>query len=46
VNNAGVAAVGSMMDTTQGDLDFQFGGNGFGVHRVTKAFMPMIVESQ
>jgi NAD(P)-dependent dehydrogenase (short-subunit alcohol dehydrogenase family) len=46
VNNAGVAAVGSMMDTTQGDLDFQFGVNVFGVHRVTKAFMPMIVESQ
>lgn len=46
VNNAGVAAVGSVAETSQRDLDFQFGANVFGVHRVTRAFAPLIIESK
>jgi len=46
VNNAGVAALGSVAETTQEDLDFQFGVNVFGVHRVTRAFLPLIIESK
>jgi len=46
VNNAGVAALGTVAETTQKDLDFQFGVNVFGVHRVTRAFLPLIIESQ
>jgi NAD(P)-dependent dehydrogenase (short-subunit alcohol dehydrogenase family) len=46
VNNAGVAALGTVAETTQQDLDFQFGVNVFGVHRVTRAFLPLIIESQ
>ena len=46
VNNAGVAALGSVAQTTQDDLDFQFGVNVFGVHRVTRAFAPMIAASR
>jgi NAD(P)-dependent dehydrogenase (short-subunit alcohol dehydrogenase family) len=46
VNNAGVAQLGTVAETTQKDLDFQFGVNVFGVHRVTRAFLPLIIESQ
>jgi NAD(P)-dependent dehydrogenase (short-subunit alcohol dehydrogenase family) len=46
VNNAGVAAVGSVAETSQRDLDYQFGVNVFGVHRVTRAFAPLIIESK
>lgn len=46
VNNAGVAALGSVAATSQKDLDFQFGVNVYGVHRVTRAFAPLIIESQ
>jgi NAD(P)-dependent dehydrogenase (short-subunit alcohol dehydrogenase family) len=46
VNNAGVAALGTVAETKQKDLDFQFGVNVFGVHRVTRAFLPLIIESQ
>jgi len=46
VNNAGVAAVGAVAETSQQDLDFQFGVNVFGVHRVTRAFLPLIIESK
>jgi NAD(P)-dependent dehydrogenase (short-subunit alcohol dehydrogenase family) len=46
VNNAGVAALGTAAETTQKDLDFQFGVNVFGVHRVTRALLPLIIESQ
>lgn len=46
VNNAGVAALGSVIETSQQDLDFQFGVNVFGVHRVTRAFAPLIIESR
>jgi NAD(P)-dependent dehydrogenase (short-subunit alcohol dehydrogenase family) len=46
VNNAGVAQLGTVAETTQQDLDFQFGVNVFGVHRVTRAFLPLIIESQ
>ncbi len=46
VNNAGVAAIGSVAETSQRDLDYQFGVNVFGVHRVTRAFLPLIIESK
>jgi NAD(P)-dependent dehydrogenase (short-subunit alcohol dehydrogenase family) len=46
VNNAGVAAVGAVAETSQRDLDYQFGVNVFGVHRVTRAFLPLIIESK
>jgi NAD(P)-dependent dehydrogenase (short-subunit alcohol dehydrogenase family) len=46
VNNAGVAAVGNVAETSQRDLDFQFGVNVFGVHRVTRAFAPLIIASK
>jgi len=46
VNNAGVAAIGSVVETSQEDLDFQFGVNVFGVQRVTRAFAPLIIESR
>lgn len=46
VNNAGVGAIVTAAETTQQDLDFQFGVNVFGVHRVTRAFLPLIIESQ
>jgi len=46
VNNAGVAALGPVVATTQQDLDFQFGVNVFGVYRVTRAFAPLIIESK
>jgi NAD(P)-dependent dehydrogenase (short-subunit alcohol dehydrogenase family) len=46
VNNAGVAALGSIAETSQQDLDFQFGVNVYGVHRVTRAFAPLIIEAQ
>jgi NAD(P)-dependent dehydrogenase (short-subunit alcohol dehydrogenase family) len=46
VNNAGVAVVGPLIELTEEDLEFQFDVNVFGPYRITKAFAPMIIESQ
>jgi NAD(P)-dependent dehydrogenase (short-subunit alcohol dehydrogenase family) len=46
VNNAGVAIVGPMVETTEEDFHFQMNVNVYGPFRVTKAFSPLIVESQ
>ena len=46
VNNAGVNVVGPMIEFEELDLDFLFDVNIYGVYRVTKAFAPMIIESQ
>jgi NAD(P)-dependent dehydrogenase (short-subunit alcohol dehydrogenase family) len=46
VNNAGVAIVGPLMDVTDDDFHFQMNVNVYGPFRVTKAFGPLIVESQ
>lgn len=46
VNNAGVNIVGPMIEYEESDIDFLFDVNIYGVYRVTKAFAPMIIESQ
>jgi NAD(P)-dependent dehydrogenase (short-subunit alcohol dehydrogenase family) len=45
VNNAGVAVVGPLAEMKEDDLRFVFDVNVFGPYRVTKAFVPLIVES-
>ena len=46
INNAGVASAGPLTKTTDSDLHFVFNVNVAGVLRVTRAFAPMIIESQ
>lgn len=46
VNNAGVAIVGSFVDTKEEDFDFVMDVNVYGPYRVTKAFAPLIIESK
>jgi NAD(P)-dependent dehydrogenase (short-subunit alcohol dehydrogenase family) len=46
VNNAGVNVIGPMIEFEESDIDFLFDVNIYGVFRVTKAFAPMIIESQ
>ena len=46
VNNAGVMTVGALHEIPEDDLAFQFDVNVYGVYRVTKAFVPLIAESQ
>ena len=46
VNNAGVNVVGPMIEFEESDIDFLFDVNIYGVYRITKAFAPMIIESQ
>jgi NAD(P)-dependent dehydrogenase (short-subunit alcohol dehydrogenase family) len=46
INNAGVAVIGPLSQTPDSDLDFVFGVNIGGVVRVTRAFAPMIIESE
>ncbi len=46
VNNAGVITVGALHEIPEEDLHFQFDVNVYGVYRVTKAFVPLIVESR
>jgi len=46
VNNAGVAIVGPMVEVEEDDFHFQMNVNVYGPYRVTKAFAPLIVESQ
>ena len=46
VNNAGVMTVGALHEIPEEDLAFQFDVNVYGVFRVTKAFIPLIAESQ
>jgi NAD(P)-dependent dehydrogenase (short-subunit alcohol dehydrogenase family) len=46
INNAGVAVVAPMIELREDDLDFQFDVNVYGPYRVTKAFAPMIIESE
>ncbi|HOD16368.1 MAG TPA: SDR family oxidoreductase [Spirochaetota bacterium] len=45
VNNAGIAVAGPLIDVTDEDLLRQFDVNLFGVHRVTRAFLPLLMES-
>ncbi|MEM6936365.1 MAG: SDR family NAD(P)-dependent oxidoreductase [Pseudomonadota bacterium] len=46
VNNAGVAVVGPLVELSEADMQFQMDVNLFGPYRVTKAFAPMLIESQ
>ena len=46
VNNAGVGVLGPLIEVDEEDLWFQMNVNVFGPYRVTKAFAPLIIESQ
>lgn len=46
VNNAGVATRSPVAEVADDELDFVFGVNVAGVVRVTRAFIPLIVESK
>ena len=46
VNNAGVATSGAVADMEDSDLDFVLNVNVNGVVRVTRAFIPLIAESE
>ena len=46
VNNAGVNTIEPLIEADFEDLEFLFDVNVYGVFRVTKAFAPMIIESQ
>ena len=46
VNNAGVVVGGPLIEVDEADMQFQMNVNLFGPYRVTKAFAPLIIESQ
>jgi NAD(P)-dependent dehydrogenase (short-subunit alcohol dehydrogenase family) len=46
VNNAGVATVGSVADTTLEEFDLVMAVNVYGPYRLTKAFAPLIVAQK
>lgn len=46
VNNAGVNVVAPLIEFPDDSLEFLFDVNVFGVFRVTKAFAPLIIESE
>jgi len=46
VNNAGIARGGPLLDVSTEELREQFEVNFFGVHRVTRALLPLVVESK
>jgi len=46
VNNAGVAVIAPLIEVDERDFDFQMDVNLYGPYRVTKAFAPLIIESQ
>jgi NAD(P)-dependent dehydrogenase (short-subunit alcohol dehydrogenase family) len=46
VNNAGVNVVAPLIEADISELEFLFNVNVYGVFRVTKAFAPLIIESQ
>ncbi|MBD3230348.1 MAG: SDR family NAD(P)-dependent oxidoreductase [Candidatus Lokiarchaeota archaeon] len=46
INNAGVAYAGALMDMPIEFMEKQFDINLFGVHRITKAFFPLIYETK
>lgn len=46
VNNAGIAVAGPLMDVDPSEFSKQFEVNVIGLHKITKAFFPMIVKSK
>lgn len=46
INNAGIAKGGPLMEIPVEELQHQFNVNLFGIHRVTKACFPLLLESK
>ena len=46
INNAGIAIAGPLADVSNDDMKKQFEVNLLGVHRVTKQFLPMIIQNK
>lgn len=46
VNNAGVVGIAPLAEISDAELDFVFGVNVYGPVRVTRAFVPMLIESR
>ena len=46
INNAGVAVIAPLIEADEEDMLFQMDVNVMGPYRVTKAFAPLIIESQ
>jgi len=46
VNNAGIAAIGPLIEIAESELRDQFEVNVIGVHRVTRAFAPLLIEGK
>lgn len=46
INNAGIARAGPLMELPVDDLYKQFDVNLFGIHRITKAVFPLLLESK
>jgi NAD(P)-dependent dehydrogenase (short-subunit alcohol dehydrogenase family) len=46
VNNAGIGSIGSVMDTSVEELQFVMDVNVYGMHRMSKAFAPLITASK
>mgnify|MGYP001819156236 CR=1 FL=1 len=46
VNNAGVNVMGPLIEIDESELDFLFDVNVYGPYRITKAFAPLVIESQ
>lgn len=46
VNNAGVAVLGPLVEIPQSDLDLTLNVNVIGPWRITKAFLPLLLESK
>ena len=46
INNAGVVAVGPLIEIAEDDLQFVMDVNVFGPYRVTKAFAPLLIKSK
>ncbi len=46
INNAGVVILAPLIEVTEEDLAFQMNVNVYGPYRVTKAFAPLLIESE
>ena len=46
VNNAGIASAGPLMDIAEEELREQFEVNLIGIHRVTRGFFPLLLDSK
>jgi NAD(P)-dependent dehydrogenase (short-subunit alcohol dehydrogenase family) len=46
VNNAGVAVGGTFLEVAEGDFDWLFGINFWGVVQMTRAFLPLLQKSE